>query len=92
MSSYSAYGTTLKFFSANGGYRVEKGSSTVGYCLPQGSDWRIEYGSSSVGFLRSNGRMDTGNSSSDPVSSAEPSGAPNYVKATFWAYRKAGKI
>jgi hypothetical protein len=93
MSSYSAYGTTLRFFSQNGGYRIEKGSSTIGSCLPQNGGWRIEYGSYTEGFLR-NGRIEVGTNSSNSVSvsSAEPSGAPDYVKATFYIYRKRGKI
>jgi hypothetical protein len=88
--SYSAYGTTLTFVSQNGGYRVEKGSGTVGYCLPQGGGWRIEYGSSTEGFLN-NGRIEVG-SNTVAVSNADPSGAPDYVRATFYVYKSRGKI
>jgi hypothetical protein len=91
MSSYSAYGVSLTFVSANGGYRVEKSNSTIGYCVPQGSDWRIEYGSSTAGYLKS-GRIEVGSGNTTSVSSADPSGAPDHVKATFYVFKQTGHI
>ena len=93
MSEYRAFGTTLKFVSTGSDYRIEKSSSTVGYARRAGSDWRIEWGSSSVGWARSRGAIETfGGSTICSTSSAEPSGAPDYVRAAFTCFHREGKI
>jgi hypothetical protein len=92
MSDYSINGVTLKFVSTGSDYRIEKGSSTVGYARKAGSDWRIEWGSSTVGYYRSRGAIEGSNGSTLSSLSSAPGSGPEYVKAAFLVFKNEGKI
>lgn len=93
MSQYTINGVTLKFVPQGSDYRIEKGSSTVGYARKAGSDWRIEWGSSTVGYVRtSRGQIEASNHSTISSISSAPGSGPDYVKGAFCIFRHQGKI